>query len=218
MSKEVLTKHKTSSDKGKKKQQIITNFLFHYLGIIIFIFIFLFFIFGILYIILPKYNSIKDDITATNVAKKKEKEDMELYLLKLKSYLNNFNKISDQDKEKINVLLPNSGQVEYLLVNMESLVRQRGLMLTSLEITEKEKTKESKTRRAKTSESEKIDLPPGVNIITIKMEITGTDYNSLKKLLKEIENNLRILDIDKIGFSPGGTCLSIEMTSYYRDN
>lgn len=218
MNKKKLTTDKPLLKNGNKKQQIAMNFLFRYLSVLIFVFAFLSFIFGIFYIILPKYNSIKDDITSTNTAKEREKEDMELYLLKLNSYLNNFNKISDQEKERIDILLPDSGQVEYLLVNMESLVRKRGLMLLSLSVVEQKKTDENKVRRAKESESENIGLPTGVSAVTIEMEIMGADYNSLKELLKEIENNLRILDIEQINFSPEGGSLSLEMTSYYRDN
>ena len=47
------------------------------------------------------------------------------------------------------------------------------------------------------------------------MEIIGVNYDGLKKLLATIENNLRLMDVNKIDFDPGARTVTLEVALYY---
>jgi hypothetical protein len=49
----------------------------------------------------------------------------------------------------------------------------------------------------------------------IKLELSGRDYINFKKLLKTIENNLHLMDIERLEYLPGKNQIVLEIKIYY---
>jgi Tfp pilus assembly protein PilO len=147
-----------------------------------------------------------------------------------------------QDEEsRILDAIPNKGDLPGLLVQLEAMASQNGLILNSLNFvypqveklaravvpdadTSGNKTDSDNSVISSVSASEQIP-PSNVNTLAVSMELVG-DYVSLKNFLKAIENNLRLSDVMTVLFSQQGRGgqsqtfesgkLSIGLNVYYK--
>ena len=58
------------------------------------------------------------------------------------------------------------------------------------------------------------------NLVTVNvtLAIKGTNYESFKSLLSAFENNLRLMDIVQINFSPSAQTTQMNVNVYYSKN
>ena len=141
-----------------------------------------------------------------SIEKQREKyQKIENEYLALKRFLTQlnelsgiYNKISAKDMAKVDRLLPDKIGIEDLMREMEVIVLQNGLFLTSLQVNEAGEHSE------------------GIGSVDITMNIVGTDYNGFKNLLYTIESNLRILDIVNLSFSPSSKSTTLNLIAYYQ--
>ncbi|RLC38250.1 hypothetical protein DRH27_02715 [Candidatus Falkowbacteria bacterium] len=199
--------------KSTAMKSLIINFLYNYFNVIVIFIIAIFLIAGFLYIIKPKYKSIKNNIAAVNEAQEMERNEMEKYYNKLIIYKRNYDSIDEAGKDKINTMLPQGGETEGVIAEMENLVVNRGMLLSNLSV----KSDEASSKKiSKNTQPNLVNKKPG-NIGTINLEanIEGVDYRGMKMLLDTFENNLRILDINKINFLPASETTLLEMSTYY---
>jgi len=102
--------------------------------------------------------------------------------------------------DKIGLILPSKEDIPNLIVQVESLVFEQGLILDKLEVTtpteETGGTINPEDVRAKEETSTE-----KYKTLTIGLGFTG-DYSALKNFLKATEENMRLIDIDSIGISP----------------
>jgi len=213
--KEILAKKNELESSGVKR--IIVNFLYNYFNIIVVFIVGLVLIIGFSYIIKPKYRSIKNNIAAVNEAQEIERNGMEKYYNKLIIYKRNYDSIDEADKKKINTMLPQGGELESIMAEMENLVLNRGMLLSLLKVSsEKENSKKISRNTAQNTEKQK---PENIGTINVEANIQGVDYRGLKMLLDTFENNLRILDINEINFLPTSETAVLRISTYYlRDN
>lgn len=209
--KEILEKKDELKSSGVKR--IIINFLYNYFNIVVIFIIALILIIGFLYIIKPKYRSIKNNIAAVNEAQEMERNEMEKYYNKLIVYKRNYDSIDETDKEKINTMLPQGAEVESIIAEMENLVLNRGMLLSLLKVSsEKEKSKKISRNTAQSSENKK---PENIGTINLEANVEGVDYRGVKMLLDTFENNLRILDINEINFLSASETAVLKISTYY---
>lgn len=90
------------------------------------------------------------------------------------------------DLKRVNYALPLGEEIPNLIVQLEALVLENGLVLENLNFLEKE---------AKTEEA-----PAPYKSLEISLQAAGT-YESLESFLKALELNLRLMDIKSIDFS-----------------
>lgn len=175
---------------------------------------------GYLFLVRPKYKQIVNDIESAGEEESLNYSKRQKYLSQLKELKAEYRKISQEDIEKIKIMLPGTNNREELLAQMEKIITKNGFLLTSLSVEDIEPRQEKIAipAKSKTADNKNLIKPAAkisVNKVKINMNIIGTDYSGLKKLLDVIENNLRLIDITNLSFSPNGNTTSLEMYAYY---
>ncbi len=138
-------------------------------------------------------------------------------LAEIEGLISAYNNVSEKDKEKILTIIPDKAGIEDLIQEIEVISKKSGLILESIKVTEVENKDSSRASYYYQPEKEENNkkLPSGVGAIKIDIKLVGTDYLSLRELLKAIENHMRLFDIDNINFDPDKEVTSLEITTYY---
>jgi Tfp pilus assembly protein PilO len=130
-------------------------------------------------------------------------------------------KKNKENIDKINFILPLKEDIPNLLVQVEALVLEQGLVLDKLEVN-------TPTEEATGRVIDPRDLSAGqgtantkYKTLTIDLAFTG-DYSALKNFLKATEENMRLIDIDSIGISPESEASGIfkfilSLKTYYQE-
>ena len=163
------------------------------------------------YLLKPKYNKILLEIDNTKNTQEAEREDLDQYYNKLLDYIAEYKKIKKADIEKISKLAPMDADYGKLFTDFEAIIKEQGFILNSLSI-----NPDVKAVKNKASGKEKSSvLPSVIGRIKISADISGVDYESLKHLLGVIENNLRLMDVNSLNWSPDNASANLEITTYY---
>ena len=143
----------------------------------------------------PLYNEIKDiniqrssfEEALFNSKQVQETRDKTLSL---------YNKISKENIERLNKIIPfQPGSMKFLL-ETESIAQKNGMILKNIDIKEKEKSETSEIITG--SEDRAWETIP----FSIKI---GGSYKSFYSFLKDTEKNLRLTDFNALAFSAGET-------------
>ncbi|KKU53328.1 MAG: hypothetical protein A3G60_03385 [Candidatus Ryanbacteria bacterium RIFCSPLOWO2_12_FULL_47_9c] len=102
--------------------------------------------------------------------------------------LKRLNSISDENLARLDLLLPSEPLPEELYVFFNTVVGNSGMNLSKLVVAESEKQKKQDTGAF------------SKHTLSFELEINGS-YQSLRKLLDLIENNIRLMDVDKISIA-----------------
>jgi Tfp pilus assembly protein PilO len=140
----------------------------------------------------PLYNEIKDlrvQKSSFEEALSDSKQIQETRDILLSQY----NKISKENLDRLNKILPaQAGSMKFIL-EMESIVQKNGMTLKNIDIKEKGETSEKVNFGAEIKSWETVPL---------SLKLSGS-YKSFYSFLKDIEKNLRLTDINTITFSAG---------------
>jgi hypothetical protein len=135
-------------------------------------------------------------------------------LLQMQDSLDYFKKIDSNDIEFLESIIPHPYPKEKLFGEIEDIILKNGYTLTSLNLEEIEKTEEGD--EFQTEESQELSLvDKNLQIINISLEATGLDYNAMKRFLIVLENQLPLMDIISLDFSPEGETLILDINTYY---
>lgn len=198
-------------DKGKSSlRQGINIFLsryFKYLSVIIAL---LALAVSYFYLLKPKYDEIVLENNNIKSAQEAERKELDDYYDKVVDYIAEYKKIKKSDIEKISKLAPKDPDYEKLFTDFEKIIKEQGFILNSLSITPDERRADKKNNEpdAKADSSK-------IKKIKIEADISGVDYTSLKHLLGVIENNLRLMDIESLNWSPDNAGVQLEIITYY---
>lgn len=119
--------------------------------------------------------------------------------------------------ERVNQAVPIGEDTPGLLVQLEQLASQNGLLLGSISFTPVDTKKAKKTTTVVAEEgalptssmtssvggaaaTSKSTTPAGVKILAVDLSLTGSQ-SSFNTFLSTIEENLRIMDVETIGFA-----------------
>ncbi|OGZ42633.1 MAG: hypothetical protein A3C80_04460 [Candidatus Ryanbacteria bacterium RIFCSPHIGHO2_02_FULL_45_43] len=97
-----------------------------------------------------------------------------------------YNSISDDDLERMRLMIPEGDEREYMLLTMRRLTKEHDLLLSSIGFTVQAGRGTS----------------PGV--LTTRFIASGS-YNDLRALLDDLARSLRLVDVQSINFSGGET-------------
>lgn len=146
----------------------------------------------------PLYERIK--------AVQKEKDGLSDFLREIQEtrvlrddLLANYNTISGGDLERLKKILPLSPEKETLIAQFENLATARNLNLKSVEIAES--TKDAKIYK----------------IVNVSLVLNG-GYKDFLGFIKDLEENLRIVDFEEIAFGAGDKNIyefSIKAKTYF---
>lgn len=127
--------------------------------------------------------------------------------------------------------LPSQDDIPGLLVQLEQLAAQNGLILNNVSFETPEKAGAGGSAAGGVNAnltSKKTSLPAGVKTLEIKLSLTGPQ-GSFSAFLPAIEKNLRIMDVSEISFGAGSSDtvsetavdtsrdFSLSLITYYRN-
>lgn len=213
---------KITENNNEQLKQKANGFLIKYFNLLAIALAAIILIVGFFLLIKPKYNKIFQEIRLSNESSESKYNAAFAHLAQLNKLKAEYEKISPEGIKKIEIMLPSEKFYEEQFVQLESIVLKNGLLLTSLQISPEEfpSGKESAAAKARNNSPEKNKaaediLPEEITKIKIAMSVAGVDYLGLKNLLYALENNLQLIDITNLSFSPDQKGVTIEMFAYY---
>jgi hypothetical protein len=207
---------------GEKNFNLIKNkalvFLNHYFNAIIFVVFLAIVIFGLFIFVKPKYENVRSNINKTKETETAEYLKQSVRLEELKKIKENYDKISQEDIKKLDLMVPSMLDKEELLVQLEKIILQNGLLFSNLAVKEGGSGSQSADESVLIEQSAPAgDLSSSGEIksLNISLPLTGVSYEGLKNILKVFQNNLRLMDINSISYNPEGQTINLEITTYY---
>jgi len=163
--------------------------------------------------VFDKVSGLREDL-ATWQGKLDETQALSKKLETLKKKYNSM----PEEVERVAQAIPAKDDIPGLLVQLEQLASQNGLILNTVSFTLPETKKSKKAQQIVNEDGEaistasgtgstgaqKTSLPAGVKTLAVDMSLTGTQ-SSFKTFLLAVEENLRIMDVSSIGFSAKGS-------------
>jgi len=184
-----MAKIKKSGIKIKWYKILIVKF---YWLIIIFVFIAAFLI-EYFIIINPSLSQLRPGGELDLVSRREILETQRQYLIDLKQLAKESEEINRAELEKINYVLAKNVNVPEVLKQIEILANQSGLELESFSYNFEQES------------------------LFLRLNFGGGSYAKAKQYLKQIEKNIRIMDVRNIALTKVGNGLSINLQSYYLD-
>lgn len=129
----------------------------------------------------------------------------------LNSLLEQYNSISQSEMEKIKKVTPSSPEPMSFIVEIDEIASQNGLTMKNIEI--KERTEEE-------SLSDGAVPINGAKTMAFTARLNGT-YESFINFLKDLEKDLRIVDVSSVKFVPsssGNFDFSLEAAAYWTES
>lgn len=209
-------------DKGKNvkeeqtKQKINALLIKHFKWLVI-LFILVELALGYFLLLKPKYEATAQSARNSQLGKEQEYLERREYLEKLKNLVAVFQSVKSSEIKKIDYILKKKDVPEELFSQAEAIVKKNGLLLKSLKIESGgEESKDSSRKVSRTTEEKTgVALPPEIGKTKATLEVLGVDYFGLKSLLVSIENNLRLMDVVNVDFSPEGSSAQLTFYTYY---
>ena len=172
---------------------------------------------GYFFLLKPEYEEVVQSAKSGQLNKEQEYLERREYLGKLKNLVAVFQSVKPSEIKKIDYILKPKDVPEELFSQVEAIVKKNGLLLKSLKIESGgEESKDSSRKVSRTTEEKtEVALPPEIGKTKATLEVLGVDYFGLKSLLVSIENNLRLMDVVNVDFSPEGNSVQLVFYTYY---
>ncbi len=199
----------------KQNHNSLNTFLNDYFNLVV-VFIVIVFLLASYYVLIrPKFEatlvSIRDNITQQEQFYQNQRQK----LADLQAAAALYHKVGDIDINKVNSILPDEYAKEKIFGELEDILIQQGIMLNSIKLT---KGGESTSGEPMAAQDTRIlDIPNSdrVGVIEVEMNLSATDYASLKNLLPILESNLQLIDVQSLDFSPAEKTANIIFYTYY---
>jgi Tfp pilus assembly protein PilO len=193
------------------------NRYYRYLSLILILVII---IIGYFSLLLPQYRKLKD----TGIFENKEAENMlaerEQYLADLREMRQAYDELEIRAWRSLDNILPAEDEIYLLFAQMEVFARDNNLILTSININDGsiDAAATGQSVANKAIDPSNVSVKPADNIRTVSLSLNLTGINSyenFKQFLDSIENNVRILDLRSLAYSPGNNTYTVTLTTYY---
>ena len=132
----------------------------------------------------------------------------------------------ESEIQRVAAALPEGADIPALLVQLEALTSQNGLILNSVGFNFPTETKNKKTAETEIKQEGVLSAGSPAALVNVKSLVVGLslsgNYNSLKNFLKAVESSLRIMDITAINFGAasseavGLATFTVSLNAYYR--
>lgn len=119
---------------------------------------------------------------------------------KINQVLAEYENFTSQDLLAINQLLPTDKEIPHLIMQFDAMTKESGLNITSLSF--------SYPDQGKTEDH-------GIQELLLTVNLDGSDYESLKYLVRLIEKNLRLFDIVSLQYATSGNGFTLTIKTYY---
>ena len=176
---------------------------------------------SVLLFFLPQYRATLAEFNNNNQLAQAElikKQKYQANLVQLRTFYDN---IDQNTRSKVTDILPAQLNKENLLAEIEAICLANNLLIKSSDVIVAETATPStdnttdNNESASSSSSTVPTLTSQLRSAVIKLELSGRDYINFKKLLKTIENNLHLMDIERLEYLPGKNQIVLEIRIYY---
>ena len=153
--------------------------------------------------LMPQYQEAKINGHNNLALQQAKKEALDKQLVDLKQLLANYRQINQVDVERLEKVLPTKNDIAGLFSQLQTLADEQQFSLASVNIDQ---------------EPEKLaDQPDADRIkkLTLTITLVGQPYPAFKALLDSIEDNLRLLDVNAVYFTPETNNYSLNVFTYY---
>jgi len=127
--------------------------------------------------------------------------------------------VSGQDISRLAEMLPAEPALKDLAMQVSRIVEASGLLLQEIDFDQQSLVSSSRTTSRQPAGLKEAAADTGDNSqlgqVILGLNIGGTSYRSLKSLLESLERNLRLIDVQKIKFSPDDGRLDLIIKAYY---
>lgn len=162
----------------------------------------------------PKYQKIQQTGGLTYKQSGTELTDAENYLAQLKDLQKTYETLNHEDLADLEKILPEKKDIPGLLIQLEALTKDNGLVMTNIDISEPEENVAPVTDTNQSLENEFSNQ--NIRSLDITMSVQGIDsYNKLKVFLQEIEKNIRIVDLKAFQYQEGQQVYALNLGTYY---
>ncbi|MFA6271784.1 MAG: type 4a pilus biogenesis protein PilO [Patescibacteria group bacterium] len=170
------------------------------------------------FILLPKYRQISGKGYLDYEQKKQTLEAKKAELSELIKLKENLAQISSVEKERLAKILPTMKEIPDIFLQMERLAVESGLKVSRISI--KDAGAKQNVSVSETNGKTATNQLSGIQTITVSLSVVGdSSYESLKILLDNIEDNMRIIDLDSLSFIPSAEMsegvFSLNLNTYY---
>lgn len=162
---------------------------------------------------LPQYRQTLAESNDNYQRAQQELADKQRYqasLIKLNDF---YKRIDQKTRNKVIDILPAKLDRENLLAEIEAICLANSLLIKSSDVVVGEDNAPTASSTVNVA-----SLNSQLRSATIKLELQGKDYQSFKSLLKTVENNLHLMDIQRLDYSPGKNQIVLEIQVYYLSN
>jgi hypothetical protein len=141
------------------------------------------------------------------------KQKYQSNLIKLNEF---YRSIDKETRNKVFDMLPVELNKENILAEIEAICLANSLMIKSSDV----KAADNVDSVASENKEDKpaIKQENKINSALIKLELQGKEYNSFKGLLRTIENNLHLMDIENVEYFPAKNQAVLNIRIYYLDD
>jgi hypothetical protein len=215
---------KTSEAERKRARKMvkINVFFSKYFKFIILIVVLIIFFASYVYILKPMYDKTLEAVKGNAVNRERVYLQQLNKLNSFRQLVSVYNKIPDDEKDKLNNLLPPDYVKEQLFIELGYIIPQNGHKLSYLNFkkdteieTEKEDQRRARTEEEISASSFLDDLAPDIGYIDAELKLSSASYNGIRNLLKLLENNLRLVDVYELSFDPEGETFEASFVTYY---
>lgn len=188
-------------------------FLNEYFNVIVLVGMIFIFLFAYLFFLGPKFKLTTAAIMDNVEAQKRLHAEQVKKLRDLETIKRLHDDIAPADLARFNSVLPNRYIKEALFGELEEIIVQQGFLIQSVDI-QADKDASSPNLAGMP------DMGSGgdggrVGQIRITISVGAIDYAGFKQLLRTLEANSRLFDIDSVDFSEGGNSATLELITYY---
>jgi len=173
-------------------------------------------------IILPKAQLVNEAIQVNVLAQKNLYEQSKRKLANLMALAQVYSQVDGADLDKFNTVLPTYYPPEVIFGELEEIVNRGGWQMNNVLLESEQDLIESGEAVALPKEDATAIVTgsrsPNIGRINIQFSVSAIDYSGFKKLVRTLENNLRLLDITSVNFSPGEDRANFNVTTYYYKN
>lgn len=211
-------------DKKEKKvgqSSRLKLFSFRYYKVITAIIVLLIVVSSYYFVLQPKYNEVSIGGRYNLSSLQEDLSNRQNYLTQLQNLNNNFDKISAQEKIKLEKILPRESDVPGLLVQLESLALDNDLLLEGVTFNEVPRITQTNSRRSNRGvvvEEEEANPLDNIDKVVVNLNLrslSGGSYAKVKEFVENLESNLRIFDVSAVFFTPDSPSFSISLVTYY---
>ncbi len=200
--------------KNNRNQNATNIFLNDYFNIIAALVVIFILAMAYFAVIRPKYNDTLAAIKTNLEQQQRIYSSQQIKLNNLKAVADLYKKIPAADLKKFNSVLPDNYIKERLFGELEEIVTQNGFILSSVNIISDQEDGQA-AGAGNGNQGANSSVSENVGVINLELSVTAINYAGFKNLLRTMETNLRLFDITKVSFSPGGNSASFILSTYY---